>query len=69
MSDKRVESSKKGTKIEIRCRDIKTRQDFKSIAAYFDDYEEVIKWLTKNYEMFSKMAPPEDHHVVRGNIL
>jgi len=69
MNDKKVRASRKDIKIEIRCSDVKVRRGFKRVAADFDNYEEVVKWITKNYEMFSKMAPPEDHHAIRGNIL
>jgi len=69
MSGKSSRASTKDFKIEIRCATDKVRRDFKRIAADFDNYEEVIKWLAKNYAMFIKVSPPEDHHVVKGNIL
>jgi len=69
MSGKSVRSSTKDFKIEIRCATEKVRKDFRRIAADFENYEQVVIWLTKNYSMFSKMAPPEDHHTVKGNIL
>jgi len=54
------------TKIDIRCKDPETKVEFKRIAAEFRTFEDVIKWLNKNYVLFSKMAPPRPPH---GGIL
>jgi len=44
-------------KIFIRT-DTPTRRDFKRIAADFKNYEELLKWFTKNYDVFKRIAPP-----------
>jgi hypothetical protein len=54
-------------KIDIRCKDPKTKSEFKKIAADFDNYEEVIKWFIANYPLFCKLAPSSKP--VRGGVL
>jgi hypothetical protein len=66
MAEKHVRSYNKVSKIEIRCNDFATRQNFKRIAADFHTYEDVIKWVNANYATFVKIVPP---HPVRGGIL
>lgn len=55
------------TKITIRCKDTKTFRDFKRIAADFERYEDVIKWMSQNYQTFSKISPP--FYPARGGVL
>ena len=66
MTVKRVKAYNDATKLEIRCNDYDTRRNFKRIAADFENYEDVIKWLNKNYATFITIVPP---HPPRGGIL
>lgn len=54
------------TKIDIRCKDSNTKVNFKKVAAEFDSYEDVIKWVNANYEIFKKIVPPRP---VKGGVL
>jgi hypothetical protein len=57
---------KKDLKLYIRCADIETIRAFKRVAADFENYEDVIKWLTTNYAMFTKIIPS---YPVKGGLL
>ena len=65
MSEKKVKSYY-STKIEIRCKSIETKRNFKKIAVDFKNYESVILWLNANYSVFSKIVPS---HPSPGGIL
>ena len=66
MSDKDARSFSNANKIEIRCHGLNTRRDFKRVAADFNSYEDVVKYLCANYELFKKMVPP---YPVHGGVL
>jgi hypothetical protein len=66
MSDNHAQSYKDAVKIEIRCNDVSTRRGFKKVAADFKTYEDVIKWVVQNYDLFVKLAPP---YPIHGKIL
>jgi hypothetical protein len=66
MSALTTKPPKKDLKLYIRCSEMETVRGFKRIAADFDNYEDVIKYLSKNYATFSKIVPP---YPVHGGIL
>lgn len=66
MSASLVRPTKKDLKLYIRCSDMETIRGFKRAAADFKNYEDLIKYLAKNYEMFKKIVPP---YPVHGGVL
>ncbi len=66
MSALTAKPPKKDLKLYIRCEKIDTIRDFKRVAADFKNYEDVIKYLSKNYEVFKKIVPP---YPVHGGVL
>jgi hypothetical protein len=66
MSALATKPPKKDLKLYIRCSKIDTIRDFKRVAADFECYEDVIKYLSKNYESFRKIVPP---YPVHGGVL
>jgi len=57
-----VKPIKKDLKLYIRCSNKETIRGFKRVAADFDNYEDVIAYLAKNYATFSKIIPPYPVH-------
>jgi len=57
---------KKDLKLYIRCSNKETIRAFKRAAADFDNYEDLIAWLGKNYQTFTKIVPP---YPVHGGVL
>lgn len=66
MAEKADRKAKGDTKLYIRCKDIESIRGFKRMAADFNTYEDLIKWMTKNYPTFIKIVPP---YPVHGGIL
>jgi len=66
MTDIAAKAAKGDTKLYIRCKDIETIRGFKRVAADFDTYEDLIKWINKNYTTFTKIVPP---YPVHGGVL
>jgi len=52
-----IRGQEKEDRIEIRCNE-ETKIGFKRVAADFDDYEHVIKWLVENYNDFRTLRVP-----------
>jgi hypothetical protein len=66
MSAQWVKPPKKDLKLYIRCSDKETIRGFKRVAADFENYEDVIKYLYTNYDMIKKIVPP---YPVHGGVL
>jgi len=66
MSASTVKPPKKDLKLYIRCSEKDTIRGFKRVAADFENYEDVIKYLFNNYEIFKKIVPP---YPVHGGVL
>jgi hypothetical protein len=66
MADLTPKTAKGDMKLYIRCKDIESIRGFKRVAADFNSYEDLVKWINKNYSTFTKIVPP---YPVHGGVL